>query len=385
MSDPLPVRSLSEGVALLGAWQARFVNRPRPYALQEPDGTYRWVYRTLTLERVLQHLWGERTLALSSTDAAGGCRWLCLDVDTPDGLAHLVALRAALVGLGLPGLVEASRRGGHLWLFLEELVPAADARAGVLAALQAVEARGEVAVPVPLELYPTAANTTPDTLGQAVRLPLGIHRRTGRRYPLLDEEGLPCVFTALDRAVRFVVEQPAISAAVLARWSGRRRPARGAHASLDGFAVSDGRWCGPTPASSSGAPGRVGTHSAVIRWVDACVSPLDLLDELALDTALRRMGQGYLGWCPFHDDRAPDAFGQPGTPSFYVVRNARYGWSWCCLSTNCAHSVGRMRHSFRLFQALLALDVSSAIQAALRRWPGAVTALQQEAAQERSE
>jgi hypothetical protein len=109
----------------------------------------------------------------------------------------------------------------------------------------------------------------------------------------------------------------------------------------------------------------------VIRWVDAQVNLLDLLEELAPVTDMRLAGQGYLGWCPFHDDQAPDTNGDPGTPSFYVVFNTRYGWSWRCLSTNCPHNDGPMRHSFRLFQELLQLDVVSAIGAALTRWPGA--------------
>jgi hypothetical protein len=96
-----------------------------------------------------------------------------------------------------------------------------------------------------------------------------------------------------------------------------------------------------------------------------------VLDELAPGCALRRCGQGYLGWCPFHDDRAPDADGRPGSPSFYVVHNARYGWSWRCLSPNCLQQAGPMRHTFRLFQELLRLDVPSAIRAAAARWPEA--------------
>jgi hypothetical protein len=111
------------------------------------------------------------------------------------------------------------------------------------------------------------------------------------------------------------------------------------------------------------------TTSAVIRWVDTQVNLLDLLEELAPASDMRLAGQGYLGWYPFLDDQAPDAAGDPGTPSFYVVHNRRYGWSWRCLSTNCAHSDGPMRHSFRLFQELLQLDVVGAIGAALVRWP----------------
>jgi hypothetical protein len=113
-SDIRTIAAAPLSQAVLVAWHALFVNRLRPYALQQADGTYRWVYQTVTPELLLAHLRGERTLALSSTDVAGRCRWLCLDVDTPDGLSQLVALRAALAALGLPGLLEASRRGGHL-------------------------------------------------------------------------------------------------------------------------------------------------------------------------------------------------------------------------------------------------------------------------------
>jgi hypothetical protein len=69
--------------------------------------------------------------------------------------------------------------------------------------------------------------------------------------------------------------------------------------------------------------------------------------------------------------RARDAAGQPGSPSLYVVRDRRYGWSWRCLSTNCAQSVGPMRHSFRLWQELLDVSVASAIVEARRRWAAA--------------
>jgi hypothetical protein len=109
----------------------------------------------------------------------------------------------------------------------------------------------------------------------------------------------------------------------------------------------------------------------VIRWVDAHIAIPDLLEELAPDCALKRVSQGYLGWCPFHDDRAADEQSQPGTPSFYVVHDRRYGWSWRCLSSNCLHALGPLRHPFRLFQELLALSCASAILAACARWPEA--------------
>jgi hypothetical protein len=123
------------------------------------------------------------------------------------------------------------------------------------------------------------------------------------------------------------------------------------------------------------APAGASSTSGVIRWVDARVSPLDLLDELCPQTEMRVAGQGFVGWCPFHDDRAPDERGEPGTPSFYLVHNRRYGWSWRCLSSNCPYSEGPMKHSFRLLQDLLGLDARAAIGAALARWGGELGSL----------
>ena len=203
---------------LLDAWRQLWVNRSQPYALQQADGTYRWVRRMLTDELLRAHLAGDTTLALSSTDARGWCRWLCLDADAPDALPQLLALRSALADHDLPGLVEASRRGGHLWILLEDPVPAAEARWTVVEALEPIRAAREIAVPS-CELYPTAS--VPDTLGHPVRLPLGIHRLTGRRYALFDERGYPCAFTSTDAALRFVLDVPRVPTSVTSRAWGR--------------------------------------------------------------------------------------------------------------------------------------------------------------------
>jgi hypothetical protein len=204
-------------------------------------------------------------------------------------------------------------------------------------------------------------------LGHAVRLPLGIHRLTGRRYALFDEYGLPCVFTSSEAALRFVLACPSVDLtrflALAARSSELRAEQEGPHEDT----VS------PDPEQETSSS-KIGTRSPIIRWVDMEISPLDLLEELAPDAEIRRQGKGYLGWCPFHDDRAPDDQGRSGTPSFYIVQDRRYGWSWRCLSSNCSQHDGPMRHSFRLLQELLATDVRGAIHAAQARWPEADSA-----------
>jgi hypothetical protein len=345
--------SRPEAQWLLLEWERRFLTRRQPYARQQEDGSYRWVFQRLDRLALLAHLQGKETLALASRDELDQCRWICVDADAPEGLAQLRLVRQALETRGLSSLLEQSRRGGHLWLFFALPQPVPFATGVVHSLLDPLYTSGQL--PQALEVYPDHTE-----LGHAVRMPLGIHQRTGQRYPFLDSSGAPIAQEDLLGAMAFALAQPAIRPEQLHAFA----------ATLGGASQSSRI----SPGTSSPSPQAVpsSTTSAVIRWVDAQVNLVDLLEELAPATDMRLAGQGYLGWCPFHDDRAPDANGDPGTPSFYVVYNTCYGWSWRCLSTNCTHSDGPMRHSFRLFQELLQLDVVSAIGAALVRWPDAM-------------
>ena len=315
---------------LLLEWERRFLTRRQPYARQQEDGSYRWVFQRLDRLALLAYLQGKETLALSSTDELGQCRWVCVDADAPTGLDQLRLVQQALEEQRLPSLLECSRRGGHLWLFFTLPQPASLATGIVHGVLDPLYASGQL--PNVLEIYPDHTE-----LGHAVRMPLGIHRRTGLRYPFFHRDGIPIDLEDLPAAIAFALAQPAI----------RPEQLRAVSATLDVAGQSSVTSSGGPSASS--VPAYSSTTSAVIRWVDAQVNLLDLLEELAPATDMRLAGQGYLGWCPFHDDQAPDANGDPGTPSLYVVHNRRYGWSWSCLSTNCLHSDRPMRHSFRLF------------------------------------
>jgi hypothetical protein len=381
--------------SLLEGWLCLFVNRSQPYAIQQPDGTYRWRQGACDLDVLAGHLTGALTLAFSSTDVRGWCKWMCLDADAPDGLPQLVVLARWLAADGLPGVLEASRRGGHLWLLLAEVVPATAARYAVREALDRAALAG---IPLPsLEIYPDRDSA--DGLGHAMRLPLGVHQRTHTRYPLLDAAGRPRLGSVQDLAATLVEQAPRVRVQLVrARWE---RFVCGEALYATGHEVPHSRaWIQPEGMQTvgntteeqeeeailagGGAPGagRDGaaapsataastTRSGVIRWVDAHVSPLAVLDELAPDSAPHRSGAGYIAWCPFHEDCAPDADGRPGSPSFYLVHNECYGWSWRCLSPNCVQHSGPMRHTFRLFQELLRLDAAAAIRAAAARWPEA--------------
>ena len=93
------------------------------------------------------------------------CSWGCVDIDVKNlPLARNVAL--ALQRQGIPGWIEETTRGFHVWVFPDQpLVPATTMRQALTAACRAVDY-------VPKEVFPKQTKTSADGLGNYVRLPL---------------------------------------------------------------------------------------------------------------------------------------------------------------------------------------------------------------------
>lgn len=362
--------------ALLQSWRRVFLNRSLPYVAQYPRGGPHWVQRRCRTRVIEQHLLGQVAISLSSTDASGWCRWACLDDDTPQGIATLQQVARICAELGAVGQLEASRRGGHLWFFLEQPLPAALVKRVLHSILHWLH-EGE-GLAVPNEVYPDAE--TPGALGHAVRLPLGKHPQTDLWYPLLDAHGQVLRFPSVERALLHVIEHPKVPAG----WwrHGWQTALAQCQQRVGKVPLAVSLWDAPRLAQEAEAKaqgemtvvGKRDSHAlAIMRWVDAQISPLELLDTYAPSAQPIRQGKGYLAWCPFHDDAAPQIDGSPGTPSLYLVYD-RYrgcGWSWKCLSTNCRLHAGPMKHSFRLLMELTGLSAAAAIPLAARTWPEA--------------
>ncbi len=89
--------------------------------------------------------------------------------------------------LHLPVYAEDSGyKGVHLWLFLAEPVPAAAVKRFLEAIVQRV---GPPAPELQWEVFPKQEQVTADQLGNLIKLPLGIHLKTGRRCLFTDLEG----------------------------------------------------------------------------------------------------------------------------------------------------------------------------------------------------
>ena len=190
---------------------ALFSGREDTHARQWHDasrgrGGYSPVREPLTAGVVRAHLAGKVTVGayLLRTDSAVRFAVLDLDVtksalaaaegsaDEQDSLraaldAELRRLHGVLGQLGLPHVLEDSgRKGRHLWLFLDAPTPAADVHAfgqTLLAAHAPTDAR------LALEFFPKQARLGGKGLGNLVKLPLGVHRVSGRRSTLLRPDG----------------------------------------------------------------------------------------------------------------------------------------------------------------------------------------------------
>lgn len=160
---------------LVAAYASLFVHQWRGYAVQQADGSYWRVPDLLSLPLLSAHLSGQWTLGTYLLDGASTCAFAVFDADSVNGLARLMALCDELLAQGIPTLLEASRRGGHLWLHLSEPASAHLVRAWLLPYALAWE----------VELYPKQDTLAPGGSGSLIRLPLGVHRRSRGWYPFL--------------------------------------------------------------------------------------------------------------------------------------------------------------------------------------------------------
>ncbi len=160
----------------LAAYASVFVQRWDQYAVQQRDGSYWRVTEPLSLSHLAAHLAGQWTLGTYVLDASSHCSFAVFDADREDGLECLADLAEELLGQGVPTVLEASRRGGHLWVHLVEQTPAQMVRTWLL----------PYAMALGLELYPKQDWLTPGGSGSLIRLPLGVHQQSRGWYPFVE-------------------------------------------------------------------------------------------------------------------------------------------------------------------------------------------------------
>ena len=175
-------------------------------------GGYRRVDEPLTPRVARSHLDGMRTVGQYLLFPDGTCSFGAIDLDlSANALAELRVgagddvspaaherlreyagkILAAARDLGIPLWPEDSgNRGLHLWLLLEPRRPARAVRS-LLG--QIVASAGGQPPEVGVEIFPKQEKLGPKGLSSLVKLPLGLHRATLRRCPMLDDDFSPIV------------------------------------------------------------------------------------------------------------------------------------------------------------------------------------------------
>jgi hypothetical protein len=173
-----------------------FGNR-RAYTLQSnrphPESARHYYYRppskktgqglSLTLDTIWRHLKGEITIGLYAINPATQCsKWVAVDADYENALADLLKLTFHLRQDGVESTFENSHRGGNLWMFMAEPLPARDCRIYVcgLALRLGIPIKGG-GRREGIEVFPKHDVLKPGRYGNAIRGPLGIHRGAALR------------------------------------------------------------------------------------------------------------------------------------------------------------------------------------------------------------
>src|SRR5258708_15518012 len=101
---------------LVAAYASLFVQCWSQYAVQQSNGSYWRVVEPLSAPLLAAHLEGGGTLGTYLLDEQCQCSFSVFYADSPDGVGQLAGVAMHLGGAGIPTMLGASSRGGHLWV-----------------------------------------------------------------------------------------------------------------------------------------------------------------------------------------------------------------------------------------------------------------------------
>ncbi len=218
MENPIKV---SPGV--VADYHALFVNRlaytlqsPRPH----PESGRHYYFRpkakgtgeelSLTEATIRRHLEGELTIGLYAINpTTQRSKWVAIDADYAGAIQDLLKVQYFLQEDNVEAALEMSKRGGHLWIFMEKPVLARECRIYIynLALRLGVRIKG-AGLAEGIEVFPRHDELRQGEFGNAIRGPLGIHRGANRRYWFYGADyDLERQITYLDRLRKVSEEQ----------------------------------------------------------------------------------------------------------------------------------------------------------------------------------
>lgn len=177
------------------------------YTREQGRGGYTPVHAPLTPREIRNHLLGNETLGVYCLRLDQTVNFMVVDLDikksslesartNPERATQIREQLKALThflynhlqSLELPALIENSGfKGRHLWILFSEPQPAAVAH--VFGQLFLRWMTPHIPVDFHLEFFPKQAEASGKGMGNLIKLPLGIHRRSGRRSVFLNLDG----------------------------------------------------------------------------------------------------------------------------------------------------------------------------------------------------
>ena len=168
-----------------------FIQRRDLYARQLAHGSYICIKKPITQKHVIAHLEGELTLGAYILNYESQAKYIVFDADDSLQFVKLAHIRNILDAANRPSYLESSRRGGHLWIFFSQSISGESARK------LGLELQKKFKID-DIELFPKQDNLKTGP-GSLIRLPFGIHRRTGKRYGFLSQDFLPLADNPTDQ------------------------------------------------------------------------------------------------------------------------------------------------------------------------------------------
>ena len=264
----LPEEELARPAAVLAQ---RFIQRWDVYPQQLDDGRYICLHEPLNVSHLYAHLRGEITLGAYLLNQESKVRFVVLDNDSDTGWKYLITCGSKLANADIPTYLEKSRRGGHLWIFFEKPTDGAITRNFAQDLMKKYCLKD-------FELYPKQ-DSVGNGLGSLIRLPFGVHRRTGRRYGFFSSNGEP-LGRSLREQLYALQRAHFVSETVLEPYT----------------TISST----PTPKALAKRLGESTGHVS-----ERLKSRVTVFEFISQYVDLKPTESGAIGLCPFHDDQHP--------------------------------------------------------------------------------
>ena len=160
----------------------KFIARKDRYAVQQSSGAYFVVNKPIDDKVLKDHLDGLKTIATYVLDENNMVSFGCIDVDVEiSELDEALKLSEHIYSL-FPEFERAlefsGRRGYHVWLFFKKKEPAEFVKDLIHTRLRRYNYNK-------IEVYPKQAKLTGKGYGNCIKIPMGIHKRSGKRSKIL--------------------------------------------------------------------------------------------------------------------------------------------------------------------------------------------------------